>query len=472
MTAPLALLLLAGSAQISSSGPLSPGAFEATLGIGPIAESLRTPAPSAPSRTAASTRFKRDPALLRQKEAQIVAAMRRQSPQAAAEVEQLFARDLIGLAEPELRRMGLDHQDMADMTAVYWVSAWEASNGIVGRKTDAAIVKGARDQLARAITANPALARMSDREKQDIADTMLLQTMLIEARMDSAAKAGPAMQQRMSDAIHAEANQILKTDLRKVALTAAGFAPSGKASAPPGAATALPPAGAAAPAAHPENWSQVEGVYFRSFTGFGIGGMVTVDYEPLVLFRDGSYYELEGEAIEDMDLAASRRMKPAKWGRWARTPAGFTFIDPKGKASQAKLQGGNFFKAFPAEAGGNRLAAKYSRVSGGGNSALGGELTIAAQNDLTFAADGRYMRASSGGAIGSGSMTGVATSAYSRKPASGVGSYRIRGNTITLTEPNGQTRRQFFAFGSKKTPPQPATDMIFVGDRVFVVMDD
>ena len=94
------------------------------------------------------------------------------------------------------------------------------------------------------------------------------------------------------------------------------------------------------------------------------------------------------------------------------------------------------------------------------------------QNDLTFAADGRYTHASSGGAIGSGSMTGVATSAYSRTPASGVGSYRIERNTITLTEPNGQTQRQFFAFGSKKIPPQPAIDMIFVGHRVFAVMDD
>lgn len=419
-----------------------------------------------------ATRFTRDPALFEAKETQIVVAMRRSSPEAAAEIERLFAQDLIALIEPELRRMGLDHRDMADMTAIYWVAAWEASNGIVGRKTDPAIAKGARDQIAGTFRANSGLARMSDREKQDVADTMLLQAILVEARMDSAAKAGSAMRQQMSDAVHAEASQLLKTDLRQVKLTAAGFAPATQAAAPPAGAGPVNVAAQDTPATHSGNWAQVEGVYFKSYTGFGVGGMVTSDFEPLVLFKDGTYYEIEGDALEDVDLAASRRARPVKWGRWAKSATGYTLTNHKGRSSQTKLQGGSFFKAFPAEAAGSRLAAKYSRVSGGGNSALGGEMTIAAVNDLSFAADGRYMRASSAGAIGSGNMSGVATSAYSRKQPAGVGQYRISRHTITLTEPDGRTRRQFFAFGSRKTPPQPATNMIFIGDRVFVVMDD
>jgi hypothetical protein len=250
-----------------------------------------------------------------------------------------------------------------------------------------------------------------------------------------------------------------------VVLTSLGAAPQSVAeSAPPAAASS---------AAHPENWQRVEGVYFRSYTTFGVGGMVIVDFEPLVFFHDGSYYEVEGPAIEDMDLAASRRAKPNKWGRWAKGADkgadNFTITNSKGKSSQHKLQGGSFFKAFPAEAGSNKLAAKYTRVSGGGNSALGGEMTIAAQTNLSFTADGRYMRASSAGAIGSGDKTGVATSAYSSRPASGIGRYRVERYTITLTEPDGKTRRQFFAFGSKKSPPQPDTSMMFVGDRVYVV---
>jgi hypothetical protein len=424
----------------------------------------------------AATRFTRDGAQLKAKQEQILAAMRQHAPAVAEDLRKLFSQDVIAMIVPALRRMGLDHQDMADMTALYWVAAWEASHGIVGRETDPKLAQGARDQLARVYFANPATARMSDRDRQDVADTMLLQSILVEARMTVAAKTGPAMQKQMSDIIHTEASRLLKIDLRKVTLTAAGFAPATSASvamngpgqSPPQPAAESAPAAATSPAPYHQNWERVEGVYFRSYTTFGVGGMVISDFEPLVLFHDGSYYEVEGPAIEDMDLAASRRTKPRKWGRWAKSADGVALTNAKGKSSQYKLQGGSFFEAFPAEAGGNKLAAKYTRVSGGGNSALGGEMTIAAQTNLSFAADGRFMRASAAGAVGSGDMTGVATSAYS-KAAGGIGRYRIERHTITLTEPNGKTRREFFAFGSKKTPPQLATDMIFLGDRVYVV---
>ncbi|GEM_PF-1394348 len=427
-----------------------------------------------------ATRFTRDPALLRQKQAQIVAAMRSTAPEAAADVERLFSQDVIAMIGPHLRDLGLDHQDMADMTTAYWVVAWEASHGIVGRKTDRAIMDGARNQIAGVVGANSALAQMSDAEKQEVADTMLLQALLAEARMGAADKAGAAMRQRMSDTIHAEASQLLGTDLRQVSLTPAGFTPNhGAGNAPPARSTAAPAATArpaatstpAGPAAHAGNWDLVDGVFFRLFTNFGVGGMVINDYEPLILFKDGSYYEIEGDALEDVNLAASRQAKPNKWGRWQRTAGGYSLTDSRGRTSEKKLQDGAFFQAFPAEAGGGRLAAKYTRVSGGGNSAMGGEMTISSQSDLTFAADGRYSRASSFGATGSGSMSGVGMAVASRNRPAGVGSYTIDRHTITLTEPDGSTKRQFFAFGSRGSPAQPATNMLFIGDRVFIDME-
>jgi len=415
---------------------------------------------------AASTSFTRDPALLRAKEAQVVEVMRKKAPAAASGFEALFAQDLLTVLGPELRRMGLDDQDMADMTAVYWVKAWEAVNGIYQRQTDPALVRGVRDQIAGVFADNAELVKMIDRDKQDIADTMFLQTVLVEARMDGAARSGADAQRQMGDTIRKEALDLIDVDLRKMQLTAAGFVPAESPVQPKGEAAA-PSADAAslAPAAHADNWSRVEGVYFRSYTSFGVGGMITSDYTPVVLFRDGSYYEVEGDALEDMDLAASRRAHPAKWGRWSKSGGGYTFINSGGHATQTTLQGGSFFKAFPAEAAGGKLAARYSRLSGGGNSAMGGGMTIAMQTDLGFTADGRYMQGSSMGAVGSGS--GVATSAASHSHT-GVGHYRINRHTITFTEPDGHTRRQFFALGSRKTPPQPDASMIFLGDRVFV----
>ena len=433
------------------------------------------------SGSSSPTRFTRDPARLEMNEARVVAELGRQSPQAATELAALFAQDWLAGLEPELRRQGLDSQDMADMTAAYWIVAWEAVHGIVGQKTDPALARGARDQVARVFHANPNVARLTDTQRQDIADTMLLKAVLAELRMTAAARLGAAAQRRMSDAIHAEASKLLNTDLRKVTLTASGFAPAGNAAAPTASVPAIPPLSptlstppvpAARPTplaapAHEGNWARVQGVYFRSTTGFGVGGMVIVDFEPVVFFRDGTYYEVEGQALEDVDLPERRRAKPERWGRWTGRGNSFTLTDARGRQTGVTLQGGNFFQAFPADANGNRLDATYKRVSGGGNSAMGGEVTIAAQTNLTFAADGSYRQASSAGAISSGQQTGVGTSVSSRGPPR-TGRYRIERHTITLIDPDGQQRREFFAFGSRGTPPQPSTDMIFLGDRVFV----
>jgi len=424
------------------------------------------------SQTTSPTSFKRDPAALKAKQVQLVTLMQKQSPEGAKALDQLFAQDIVAMLAPEMTRMGLNPNDMADMTAVYWVTAWEASQGIAGQKTAPALARGARDQLAKVLGGNAAIAKATDAQKQEIADTMLLQALIAELRMQGAKQQGADALKQTSDAIHAEAGQLLKTDLRQVTLTPAGFVPKAGGAAPAPAARAPVAAAPASPGAHAGNWAKVDGVFFKVFYTFGVGGMMIVDYEPVVLFKDGSYYEVEGEALEDIDLAQRRAANPRKWGRWARTATGYALSDSKGQMVDMKLQDGKLFKAFPAETTQNRLAAKYTRVSGGGNSSLGGDVTIAAQNDLTFAPDGRYMRASSAGAISGGGWTGVGTSVSSRKPVAGVGSYRIERYTITLTEPNGQTKRQFFAFGSKKTPAQPDVGMVFFGDRVFTNMDD
>ncbi len=414
--------------------------------------------------SAQTTRFVRDPARFEAKQAQVVAAARAQSPQMAAELEKAFATDIIAQIAPELRRLGLSADDMADMTAAYWVAAWEAAHGIVGKPSDPAQVRGARTQIAGVMATNPALARMSDADKQDVADTMLLQTLLVDARMRAAAGAGAAMQKKMGDAIAAEAAQTLKVDLTRVTLTDKGFSGTG-APAPAGAGPS-----AAVPAAHGDNWSRVEGVYFKSYTGVGVGGMVTIEYEPVVFFKDGSYYEVEGPALEDVDLAARRAAKPAAWGTWKRAGAGYVLTDHKGRASDEKLQDGSFFKAFAAEDGGGTLRRAYKRVSGGGNAALGGEMSIMTQTRFAFAPDGSFAREGSAGAIGSGAQSGVSMAAGSRR--GGGGRYTVKRHTITMTGADGRTERQFFAFGSQGNVPRVDDDMIFIGDRAFVDMDD
>lgn len=244
---------------------------------------------------------------------------------------------------------------------------------------------------------------------------------------------------------------------------AAGAAAS--AASPRPARPAAAPAGK--PGAHQANWSKVEGVYFKSFTGFGVGGGVTMDFEPIVLFRDGSYYEVEGPALEDVDLAGARAREPRNWGSWRRQGASFILTDNRGRSNDHQLQQGSFFKAFPASAA--PLRGTFESVGGGGNSALGGDVTIASTDRLVFNADGSFGTRRSTGALNSGATSGVGSAVAARR--AGGGRFSVRDHTLTLTHADGRTERRFFAFGSRRTPAQVAPNMIFVGETVYTLDD-
>ena len=127
------------------------------------------------------------------------------------------------------------------------------------------------------------------------------------------------------------------------------------------ATSTLPPsdAGKAAPLASPkfaDNWSQVEGVFFRGTSRFGVGGMIVLDYRPVILFKDGTYYEVGDAALEDVDLAAEQAAKPQEFGRWSQSGNAYSLTGADGKAHSYEIQGGNFFKAFPGDRGGTLSA--------------------------------------------------------------------------------------------------------------------
>jgi hypothetical protein len=226
-------------------------------------------------------------------------------------------------------------------------------------------------------------------------------------------------------------------------------------------------AAAALGARYPQNWAQVEGVYFRSTPNFGVGGMMIMEFEPVILFKDGSYYEIRDQALEDTDLAAARQAHPKAWGKWTGGGASFTLTGSSGKPYHMDLQQGQFYKAFPASAG--KLSSKYERMSGGGNSAVGGDVMIAVQNQIAFSPDGRFAQGADVGALNSGNMTGVASTVAARNGKTGT--YTIKDYTLTLTYADGKVERQFFAFGSQKTPARVDTGMIFIGDRVYTDSD-
>jgi len=233
-------------------------------------------------------------------------------------------------------------------------------------------------------------------------------------------------------------------------------------------AAARPPLAAVGPAAHAANWAKVDGVYFRSLAGFGVGGMAGLRFNPTVFFKDGTFYEIDDAALEDVDLAAARAAHPKRWGRWSRQGDRFTLTDDGGRTNVYPLQQGVLFKAFPAT-GAGPLLGSYKNLSGGGNTAFGGDVMIATQNRFNFLPGGVYTTQRSTGASNSGASTGVGSTVAAR--TAGEGRFSVERHTIVIEGPDGRLQRRFFAFGSRKTPAQLDTGMLFIGDATYTRED-
>lgn len=230
------------------------------------------------------------------------------------------------------------------------------------------------------------------------------------------------------------------------------------------APVAQKPAATPAAAGFAGNWSNVSEVVFRSVAGIGVGGMVIMEFEPVILLKDGTYYEVSDAALEDVDLAAEQSAKPNRFGRWSQSGDSYVLTNADGKANSYALQDGALFKAYPAEKAAI-LSMRYKRISGGGNTALGGEMMIARSSIYRFMPDGRFQVEGSVGASGSGEQSGVATTLQSESAA--AGRYALDHHTLVLTFADGRQERHFFAYASKGTPPQLDPEMIFIDDNTF-----
>ncbi|KMO41308.1 hypothetical protein VQ02_06030 [Methylobacterium variabile] len=404
-----------------------------------------------------------------------VRELRATNPLAAAEVAREMARhDYDAIFRSFLTDTDLRADDAGDVLTAFIILQWMVANDTKAEPSAAAL-RAVRRQMVAPMADKPPLSQPATRAA--FAEQVKLRTVLHHAGWQAAQRLGivPSFVATLPK------DFIPPAKLRVVALTDDGLvgkggrrAPAARAAAeaPPSVAAVAPPA-AAEPLAEPRhaaNWEQVEGVYFRSTTGVGVGGMVVIEFEPLILFRDGSFYEIDDAALEDVDLAAERAAKPRRFGRWTRSGDAYVLTGTGGKPDEYRLQEGSFFKAYPAESGERTIARSYRRMSGGGNSAMGGDVMIAVSSRYDFRSDGTYGRGGSVGATNSGATTGVG-SAVGRRRAPEGGRYSLDRHTLTLTGADGRSRRLFFAYGSEKSPPQLDREMAFIGGSVFTNPD-
>lgn len=144
----------------------------------------------------------------------------------------------------------------------------------------------------------------------------------------------------------------------------------------------------------------------------------------------------------------------------------YVLTDNKGRAHDYALQDGNLFKAHPGS-GTASLTGSYKNLSGGGNSFLGGDSTVAQTNTFTFLPGGILTNQKWTGGMNNGQYSGIASTVSAQ--GGGQGRFNVDRYTITIQRPDGRTQRCFFAFSSKGAEAQLDKGMIFIGDSTYTL---
>ena len=194
---------------VGATGPVLPGGKPAPL-----------PSPGAPS---SPTAFGQDPAVTAGVRQQALASALPTSPNP----DGLRAAIASGLPWDEfdrlLRQHDYDPRDLADVVAAFYLIAWEVATGS-DALTQPAGIAAVRGQARQMLAANPAMARLSEAERQATAETLAFHAMAMAARHQDLrnAGAGPQMIAYRTEVAEAVA-QWQGIDLRRFTLTPTGF---------------------------------------------------------------------------------------------------------------------------------------------------------------------------------------------------------------------------------------------------------
>ncbi|WP_235692741.1 hypothetical protein [Deinococcus aquaedulcis] len=192
--------------------------------------------------------------------------------------------------------------------------------------------------------------------------------------------------------------------------------------------------------------SEVLGVYTTQSSGIGVGGMVIITYPPYLFLKDGTVYNDPYWAPGSFNARLSRELEPQKWGKWTSQGQNFQIRWGDGETETFEVQ--DALKPAPA---GLKLSGAYASLGGGGNTALGGDVMVAAGSTYTFRPDGTFT---------GGRFAGASTSNMAASSRSGTaGRYSVAGYGITLIPAGGPEQRLlFYRFG----------DALHIGGSDFV----
>jgi hypothetical protein len=183
----------------------------------------------------------------------------------------------------------------------------------------------------------------------------------------------------------------------------------------------------------------------------GVGGILLPDYRPVVLYKDGMAVRNYEQPVADIDVASFVNTQPDDVTRWTRVAGGYSFQWPDDDEATIIKADAERPKVFPA---GHRLNDYWKRLSGGGNSAMGGDVIIAVSNGYRFFADGRFSTDSA--------FSGSAPGVFTGSTGNDGGTYALNGSTLTLTYGNGTVKNFSLYYGGAINDP-----VLWLGGRSY-----
>jgi hypothetical protein len=174
----------------------------------------------------------------------------------------------------------------------------------------------------------------------------------------------------------------------------------------------------------------------------GMGGGIYPVYNAYVLFKDGSIYKYPELCLDDIDMSDSKLTEPRKWGTWKKNNQTLLTYWPaeKPKEQNEEWEQKSYYTVQPAQKD-EKLEGDFKTISGGGNTALGGEVMVVSAANIVFGMQGKFSIARTAG-VSSGRDFWENNSGSSSE----TGTYKLDNYSIEFKYNNGKTERRFFYF--------------------------
>jgi hypothetical protein len=136
-------------------------------------------------------------------------------------MEQEFAAgDFIDQIGGIMSSVGLSKNNVADAYALYWVNAWQVANGDSSTPS-AQTMQAVAAQAARGLSSSPEFAAANDAQKQEMAEALMVQGVMIASAFEQAA--GDRNQLKAIGEAVAKGAEASGLELDKMKLTDQGF---------------------------------------------------------------------------------------------------------------------------------------------------------------------------------------------------------------------------------------------------------